>query len=71
MRKEFSTTAFEWSHGCKPKGFGSWAFIPVTVIGETAISEDELVWVHQSNYGAAKKQAASMYPEVIVWEVAS
>lgn len=71
MKKEFSTSQYEWSHGSAPKGFGSWAFAPVTVIGETALAEDELVWVHQSNYGAAKKQAASLYPEVIRWEVAS
>lgn len=27
MTKEFNTTAFEWSHGSKPKGFGSWASV--------------------------------------------
>ena len=70
MRK-FSTNQFAWAHGRQPKGFGSWAFLPIEVKGETALADDELVWVHQSNYGAAKKEAVSMYPEVSVWEVAS
>jgi hypothetical protein len=26
LQLEFSTTAYEFNHGRKPKGFGSWAF---------------------------------------------
>jgi hypothetical protein len=71
MSKEFDTKNYQWSHGNSPRGVGSWAFIPVEVVGETAISEDEMVWIHQSTYGEAKKQAVKMYPEVTVWEVAT
>lgn len=45
-RIEFSTREFYFSHGRTPKGFGSWAF----QVG------NEQEWVHQSNYGDAKRE---------------
>ena len=43
---EVSTTEYEFAHGRKPRGYGSWAFVAAS--GETT-------WV-TDNYGAAKRQ---------------
>lgn len=51
-RVEVNTEQYQFSHGSKPRGFGSWAF------GDSpGASGDSLYWVHQSTYGPAKKQA--------------
>lgn len=47
-----ATTGYEFAHGRRPSGYGSWAF----EIGSKDQLE-ELFWVHQSLYSAAKKAA--------------
>lgn len=47
MKIDVNTTQFEFSHGRKPKGFGSWAFV----------INGEMKWFNQSNYGDALKKA--------------
>ncbi|MCX5831998.1 MAG: hypothetical protein NT140_08945 [Deltaproteobacteria bacterium] len=42
-----TTLQYEFSHGTKPKGFGSWAF---QINGETK-------WFSQANYSEALKKA--------------
>jgi hypothetical protein len=41
-----NTSSYEFSHGRKPRGFGSWAF---TINGE-------LKWFNQATYGQALKK---------------
>jgi hypothetical protein len=50
-----NTTGFEFAHGRRPSGFGSWAF----EIGSstTAGDLDNLFWVNQSLYSAARRAA--------------
>ena len=51
LRKELkmmiNTTSYEFSHGSKPKGFGSWAFM----------INGEMKWFNQATYGEALKKA--------------
>lgn len=52
---DVSTRAFEFSHGKKPKGYGSWAFKPAR-----DRDDDRLVFVSapgSMTYGEAKKTA--------------
>lgn len=42
-----NTTSYEFSHGRKPKGFGSWAFM----------INGEMKWFNQATYRAALKKA--------------
>lgn len=60
MRTEFTTAAFERSHGHRPRGSGSWAFQRST--GWTAFDRElvgEVVWV-QGTLTAARKEAARL-----------
>jgi hypothetical protein len=55
MSVTFNTSTYESSHVKKPRGFGSWAF------GATpSASGDDIIWVHQAVFTAAKKQAAAI-----------
>jgi hypothetical protein len=47
-----STRSFVTAHGHAPRGFGGWAFFP-----RNDQRIEAAIWVHQSNYGAAKKVA--------------
>ena len=50
--KTFSTTEFEFSHGRKPRGFGSWGFAPKG-------QRDDMnawVWVNNATFTEARKQ---------------
>lgn len=44
---EFQTTQYEFSHGKKPRGFGTWAF---QITGQ--------IFYATASYGEAKRQAA-------------
>ena len=54
MKVEFSTREYEYSHGRKPKGFGSWAF----ECEEIGKGMDNWLWVNQSTLTDAKKKVA-------------
>ncbi len=51
MKTRFVTTDYEFSHGKKPRGFGSWVFF------SDRSCETEFCWVHQSTYANARKEA--------------
>lgn len=50
---EVDTSVYEYSHGRKPKGFGSWAFS----FDKKDVSHDKMFWAHQMTYGDALKEA--------------
>jgi hypothetical protein len=47
------TSTYEFSHGKKPRGFGSWAFS----FDKKDVPHEEMLWVNQSTYGDALKKA--------------
>jgi hypothetical protein len=49
----FNTAPYEWSHGRKPRGNGTWV---------VAIGDRHLLWVH-GTFTEAKKQAAAWIKE--------
>lgn len=69
MSASFDTTGFEFAHGSKPRGVGTWAFVPADYVyrgGE--IPEDGIVW-EWGTYSDAKRAAARRFPEVWNWKV--
>jgi hypothetical protein len=54
-----STRDFEFSHGHRPRGIGSWAFCP-THLARRDDYLDHVLWVHET-YGEAKKIAARAF----------
>lgn len=54
----FDTSAYEASHGRRPRGTGSWAFGPERY---TDIDSDQMFWSHQTSYTTACSQARVFY----------
>lgn len=48
----FLTQKYEFTHGHPPRGYGSWAFRLSAMD-----PEEQLFWVHSTNYADAKKKA--------------
>lgn len=65
----FDTEGFEFSHGKKPRGVGSYAFVPSDYIwpGGT-MPEDAIAWAW-GTYTDAKREVARKYPKVTSWTV--
>lgn len=55
-RVTVETSAFEFSHGRKPSGTGSWAFMLGDGAGRWL---SEMFWVYNAAYGEAKRQAVA------------
>jgi len=68
MSREFNTTEFEFSHGKKPRGLGTWAFIPAAGYWPAEIPADGIAWAW-GTYTDAKREVTRKYPEVDVWKV--
>lgn len=69
MATEFDTTEYEFSHGCKPRGRGSWAFAPLAVRpGPWSFPSEGMAWV-KGTYTEAKRDIRREYPTVQVWQV--
>ena len=70
--KEFDTTQYEWSHGKKPRGVGSWAFVPADYIWPKVetMPADAIAWAW-GTYSEAKKEVSKKWPEVQFWSVLS
>jgi hypothetical protein len=65
--KTFNTTEFEFSHGFKPRGRGSWAFSPTEFAHLN--DDDYIFWAHGCTYTEAKKAARETHPEIDSWVV--
>lgn len=69
MATEFDTTEYEFSHGSKPRGRGSWAFVPVKrEAGGFSFPYEGVAWV-KGTYTEAKRDIRREYPKVQVWKV--
>ena len=72
MSREFITTDYEFSHGKKPRGTGTWAFVPGDFAwpnGPNApMPADGIAWAWGS-YSDAKREVAAKWPSVSVWKV--
>jgi hypothetical protein len=53
------TRHYEFAHGRRPRGYGSWAF-SFTGPNPDVLDPTQLFWVHASKYGAAKKVAVAL-----------
>jgi hypothetical protein len=62
---EVDTTVYEFSHGKKPRGFGSWAFS----FNKKDVPHTEMLWVNQSTYGDALKQAKAEAKKRGAWVI--
>jgi len=78
MKIKFETSEYEFSHGAKPRGFGSWCFSVERDLICDLESEQELkefnarvggdyVWISQKTYSQAKK-IASQVAKMRNWE---
>lgn len=57
MAIEIVSFEFVSSHGHLPRGFGSWGFeVFPTRLGRANGLEPQIVWIHHSNFGAARRQ---------------
>jgi len=54
LKIEFNTREYEFSHGHKPRGRGSWAFFPNR---KTLI--EQAMWTPSMTYGEAKRWIAA------------
>ena len=71
MSAEFITTEYEWAHGKKPRGIGSWAFVPSEYIWRsTTMPADAVAWAW-GTYTDAKREVARKYPTIERWVVLS
>jgi len=70
MSREWDTTEYEWSHGRKPRGTGSWAFVPADSIWPGEMPADAIAWAW-GTYGDAKREVAKRHPEIDRWKVLS
>lgn len=74
MSREFITTEYEFSHGKKPRGTGSWAFVPANYAWPDGPNEpmpsDGIAWVW-GTYSDAKREVAKRWPSVTFWKVLS
>lgn len=72
MSKYFDTTQYEFSHGKKPRGVGSWAFTPADAIWPNVetMPPDAIAWAWGS-YSEAKQEVSKKWPEVDTWKVLS
>lgn len=61
MTIQYSTSEYEFSHGRKPKGFGSWAFEVDLLDG----SKPLVWWWNQSTLTNAKKQMNAKLRETL------
>ena len=59
MTVSISTSSYEFSHGKKPKGCGTWAFL----IGK------EQFWFNNMMYSEAKKQAVKQAKELNIFSI--
>lgn len=69
MRAEFITTDYQFSHGKKPRGVGTWAFVPADHAwpGNT-MPHDGIAWAWGS-YSDAKRDVMREWPQVTYWKV--
>lgn len=63
-----STREYERNHGARPRGFGSWAFVPENKANR-ADYLSFVKWFHQMNYSEAKRAAAKAFAAEGVFEV--
>jgi hypothetical protein len=72
MSREFITTQYEFSHGKKPRGTGTWAFVPADSIwpDRNTMPQDAIAWAWGS-YSDAKREVAAKWPSVSAWKVLS
>lgn len=70
MAREYDTTEYENSHGRKPRGIGSWAFVPADYIWHGEMPADAIAWAW-GTYGDAKREVAKAYPAITRWTVLS
>jgi hypothetical protein len=61
MTITYDTNEYEFSHGRKPKGFGSWAFEVDLMEGATPLTW----WFNQSTLTDAKKKMNSIIREAL------
>jgi hypothetical protein len=72
MSAEFITTQYQWAHGKKPRGTGTWAFVPADSIwpDRDTMPADAIAWAWGS-YTDAKREVARKFPNVDRWTVLS
>jgi hypothetical protein len=71
MSAEFNTTEYEFAHGRKPRGSGTWAFTPHFGWGSCPTAPLEgIVWVTDT-YANAKRECARQHPDITRWVVLS
>lgn len=72
MSREFITTQYEFSHGKKPRGLGSWAFVPADSIwpDTETMPSDAIAWAW-GTYSDAKREVSKKWPTVSAWTVLS
>ena len=68
MRREWDTTEYEWNHGRKPRGVGSWAFVPRDHIWIGEMPADAIAW-EWGTYSDAKREVARRFPAIQEWKV--
>jgi hypothetical protein len=68
MYAEFKTTEYEFEHGRKPRGFGTWAFLPADGHWHLSAPLDGPVMITDS-YSNAKRECAKQHPKVGYWVV--
>lgn len=67
--REFITYKFEWSHGSKPRGVGSYAFIPEQgYYPDENVPDDGIAWAW-GTYTEAKREVVKRFPKVDRWVV--
>jgi hypothetical protein len=69
MSAEFNTTQYEFAHGRKPRGSGTWAFTPHFgwAYGD-GWRPKGIVWVTDT-YANAKRECAKQHPDITRWVV--
>lgn len=70
MAAKFLTSEYEFAHGKKPRGRGSWAFVPSDYYWGDDMPQDAIAWAN-GTYGEAKQEVASRHPKIAVWTVLS
>jgi len=69
MTPIYNTTEYQFSHGKKPRGIATWAFIPNDYCwpGDD-MPADAIAW-EWGSYSDAKRKVAAKWPAVTVWRV--
>lgn len=70
MAAEFDTHQYEFAHGRKPRGTGSWAFAPADYDYREieAVPDDGIAW-GWGLFSDAKREVALRFPSVPAWTV--